>query len=351
MNKGYTLIELLGVILILTLLTLLVVPNVVNSIKKSGSNSDELMSNMIKSAAKLYMSDNFSDIYIENGFHYCIPLSKLVDDNYLEAPIKYKNYDDITSSKAVKVTYNDIYDYIIVDRFTCSNTNNLVLQNQSLSDKAYFLNTDIVKDSIEKIYTLDEINIPSSAIKTYDVSELQNESIMLWYTDSDSNNLYEVYIASNNGVNANRNSRRLFANLTNTTLIDLTYLNTGSVVNMSYMFENCTNLTDLTINTISTLNVTDMSYMFLNCSSITNIDMSSTTTEHLLDSSNMFFGTTSLTDLNLTSAEFRSTNVSSNMFKNSKDGITVRTNSIATTFISNNLSSSGVTNPNIIIPN
>lgn len=64
MNKGYTLIELLGVILILTLLTLLVVPNVVNSIKKSGSNSDELMSNMIKSAAKLYMSDNFSDIYI-----------------------------------------------------------------------------------------------------------------------------------------------------------------------------------------------------------------------------------------------------------------------------------------------
>ena len=57
-NRGFTLLELLGVIIILALLTTLVFPSVLNAIKKSSDQTDKLSMDLISNA---------TDIYIERG--------------------------------------------------------------------------------------------------------------------------------------------------------------------------------------------------------------------------------------------------------------------------------------------
>ena len=353
MKKGFTLIELLGVIIILSILTLLVVPNVVNSIKNSSHKNDELMKSMIISATKLYMSNSFPNMIVENGYVQCIPLSSLVENKYLEAPIKYENIDDATSIKAVKITYNTTNSYEIVDTSSCNTINTLMLQDQSNSNKSYFFNTDIRRDLIEEINIVDNISIPNGAIKVYDVSELQNNSIKLWYQDEDSNNLYEVYIGSEGSVLANSNSSKLFANLSSIKEIDLTNLDTSSVTNMSYMFQNCNSLTDINLGSIDTSNVKNMSHMFDGCSQVTTINANIIDTARLEDTTYMFSNTPNLSTLNITGSTFKSVNKYSNMFRSTKNGITIRinngvdTNSVQT-FITAALDNSGVVNYTIV---
>ena len=177
MKKGFTLMELLGVIIVLTIITLLILPNIINSLKNSDKTSEELMDNFIVSAAKLYLSDNFSNFSKNSSYIYCLPVSKLVEDNYLSSPVKYKNIDDITGSKSIKITYTNKYNYDIVDTATCSSTNYLVVQSQVESDQDIFLDTTLIKSSIEKIVTVDNTNVPNNVLGVFDVSELKNNSI------------------------------------------------------------------------------------------------------------------------------------------------------------------------------
>ncbi len=293
MNKGYTLVEVLGVIIILILLTALVLPNVINSIKSSTNKSDELMEDIIISSAKLYMSDNYSDMKIDNGFTYCISLSTLVKNGYLETPIKYNNMDDVTGIKSVKVTYTNKYTYSIVDKNACSY---IVLQDIGSTE---FLGTDLLKTSIESITFVNNLNIHNNSLKEFDISDSNNGSIMLWYTDSNSNNLYEVYIGSDTSVVANSSSNNLFSGLTNVTSINMNYLDTSKIIDASNMFSNTPNLNEIIMNT----------------------------------------------------CDFSKVKVSDDMFKNTKTGITIRINNNSNTFITDNLTSSEVENPNVIIVN
>lgn len=118
-KKGFTLMELLGVIIILSLLLLLVVPNIVNSVKNSQKDIDELTEDIVYDATNLYISDNESYYYAANGTEFCISLNDLIDESYLKSPIKYKNLDDISNTHSIKVTYNDGYNYKLVNNDTC----------------------------------------------------------------------------------------------------------------------------------------------------------------------------------------------------------------------------------------
>lgn len=286
MKKGYTLVELLGVIIILTLITMLVLPNVINSIKNSSSKNDDLMEELIISASKTYIDDNYYDMLIGNGFTLCIPLTELVEKDYLTTPIKYKNMDDITGIKVVKVTYSDKYTYNIVDKSTCSY---LVVQNEA-SDN--FLNTDILKSDIEQINIVNNMNIPNNSLGDFDVSSLSNNTIILWYTDNNLNNKYEVYIGSNGNVIANSNSRGLFSDLTNLLSINLNYLDTSKVINTGNMFYNTPNLNELTINGCNFNNVITSEKMFYNTNNSITVRISSNNSSFIrnnLTNSNIFF--------------------------------------------------------------
>ncbi|MBE6139659.1 MAG: prepilin-type N-terminal cleavage/methylation domain-containing protein [Firmicutes bacterium] len=110
-NKGFTLIEVLGVVILIALLLLIVFPNIINFIKKSSDEQDRLTKELIFSAADSYIKDHINNFPkvdgIEDGIKYAIELKDLVDEGLLVSPIKYSDSEDITNDKCVQVTYEN----------------------------------------------------------------------------------------------------------------------------------------------------------------------------------------------------------------------------------------------------
>ena len=92
------------------------------------------------------------------------------------------------------------------------------------------------KLDVEVLSILDVISIPNTAIGSWDVSAEQNGSVMAWYTDKDNNGKYELYIGQEGGVKANPNSHQAFAWFQNIDRLNMQYLDTSNVTDMSGMF-------------------------------------------------------------------------------------------------------------------
>ena len=93
-KKGFTLVEILAVIVLIVVISLLVFPSILNSIKSSQDEIDEATKLLLINAAKLYVDDN-SDNYKEDLHTYCIPVSNLIDLGYLSDTITTNKKDDI----------------------------------------------------------------------------------------------------------------------------------------------------------------------------------------------------------------------------------------------------------------
>ena len=119
-QKGFTLMELLGVIVILAMLMILVFPSVINFIKKSSNKTDQLTLELIYSAADTYISRHKNEFQEKNGNKYIVPLKELVDDGLLISPIKLSNgNDDLTNIKSVQVSYNNGFNYELKNNDDC----------------------------------------------------------------------------------------------------------------------------------------------------------------------------------------------------------------------------------------
>ena len=162
------------------------------------------------------------------------------------------------------------------------------------------INNDVLgktvnRDLFESISVVNSNNIPSNAIDSWDVSQKQNGEIMAWYTDNDSNNLYELYIGQNGGVIANPNSSYLFHRFINGTSVDVSNLSTSLVTNMKGMFAGAcvsgqhyrsfVNIVGLENFDVS--NVTNVGLMFLEIRE-ESIDLSNWNTSKLFNLDSMF---------------------------------------------------------------
>lgn len=210
---------------------------------------------------------------------------------YIKVIIKYR--DDITAenlpSGDSSISASFDISYIIADenakeRERLDDVENYLRANTS----NVFLNTTIEKTKIESITTLKNKNVPSDALGSFDVSNAENGSIMLYYYDNDNNGLYEVYIGQQGGVKANPACNSMFASMTALTNIDLSNFYTSRVTNMSYMFEGSSKLKIIDLSTFDTTNVTNMSWMFFGCSEAEVINVSSFYTPKLKSMDKMF---------------------------------------------------------------
>ena len=117
-NRGFTLLELLGVIVILALLTTLVFPSILNTIKKSSNQTDELSMDLISNAADLYIENHANDFKKRNGSKFIIDMKELIEDGNLPSNVKISDIDNI-DDKCLQVTYQDGFNYELKDKDSC----------------------------------------------------------------------------------------------------------------------------------------------------------------------------------------------------------------------------------------
>ena len=102
MKKGYTLVELLGVMVILGLILLVSFPLIINQIKKSNEAISESTRILIESSAELYINDNEDEYPINPGAIYYVAVETLVNEGLVSKGLK-----DLDIKDYVKVTVNE----------------------------------------------------------------------------------------------------------------------------------------------------------------------------------------------------------------------------------------------------
>lgn len=114
-KNGFTLAELLGVIVILAAVALIAFPPIINQIKKSRGDLDEALNSLILTAAEQYLDERNS---VKEG-KYCIVLNVLVEDGKLVEPITDSNGNVVSLSSLFYIKYptdtDDSYEYKLVN--------------------------------------------------------------------------------------------------------------------------------------------------------------------------------------------------------------------------------------------
>lgn len=109
-KKGFTLIELLMVIALIAIISMILIPNVVNMISTNKQKSCENLKKNIISATKLYVNENKYDLNFTCNNTIDISISELIEAGKLSGDIKNHiknpiNNEDLTD-KSVEVTFN-----------------------------------------------------------------------------------------------------------------------------------------------------------------------------------------------------------------------------------------------------
>ena len=186
--------------------------------------------------------------------------------------------------------------------------NRIKTVESNVSATSNFLGTTLIRNTIESITITNDNIVPTNAIGSFDVSNSNDGSIMMWYTKGSGDNLYNVYIGSEGGwVYAPTNCFYLFAYLTNAIKIDFSYFNTLNATWMESMFKYCNSVKKLDLSMFDTSEVTYMGGMFDHCDALTSIDLSSFNTAKVTSMYNMFSNCQSLESIDLSS--FNTSNV------------------------------------------
>lgn len=106
--NGFTLVELLGVIVILAMLALIVYPQVASQLKGASDKMSAATVTLIETGARSYINDNANDFPKNNNAQYCITLQTLADEDYIRASIiDAKTKEELDLSKVVIATYKN----------------------------------------------------------------------------------------------------------------------------------------------------------------------------------------------------------------------------------------------------
>ena len=118
-KKAFTLAELLGVIVIISLLLLIIVPMIINGIQSREGTADEVQKNIIYTATLQFMEENTDDYPQIAGDKYCIPMKSIVDSGKLVEPVKQitgeSNYNLNTTVIKVTIDSENIKTYQIIE--------------------------------------------------------------------------------------------------------------------------------------------------------------------------------------------------------------------------------------------
>lgn len=121
-QKGFTFIEMLGVVVLLALLVMVVYPTVINRIKETEDELSEAEKQILYTSTYSYIADNNDNYPIRAGNVFCITLSSLDEAGMI--PVTLKHVD--TTAK-IKVTISDTKDLaysVLASTDTCTEVKN-----------------------------------------------------------------------------------------------------------------------------------------------------------------------------------------------------------------------------------
>ena len=123
MKKGFTLIEMIAGLTILSVILMISVPQVTNMLKNEENNKYEQFLTEITLATETYISkknDEFPELKIVNGTT-CINLEDIVGEHLLASSQKNTKTDESVLASSIQVTLNSDYqyDYIYQDGTKC----------------------------------------------------------------------------------------------------------------------------------------------------------------------------------------------------------------------------------------
>lgn len=119
-NKGFTLIELTAVVLILALISFIGFSYITNQVSSKKQQFSDAFNKIVFNATDVYISYNPNNYKMIDGNVYCIKLKELVDYEVLTTPlIDPVSNKDVSLDNFVKLEVNvDDYIYNIVDSCT-----------------------------------------------------------------------------------------------------------------------------------------------------------------------------------------------------------------------------------------
>lgn len=102
-KNGFTLIETMGVLILLSVILLLIFPTVTKWLKSAEDSIDDATKDLIIVSAKDYVDESELSIFKKNSYEYCLSLEEIINKGYISSESVNK-LDSLDWT--VKVTYN-----------------------------------------------------------------------------------------------------------------------------------------------------------------------------------------------------------------------------------------------------
>lgn len=106
-NKGFTLVELLGVLVVLGLISLITIPSVTGILKNNKEKAYNKQINTIINAAKTWSIKNANEIKKDQDNY--VMVSTLLESGYIEQDELINPIDNSKINGCVKIKYTEIY--------------------------------------------------------------------------------------------------------------------------------------------------------------------------------------------------------------------------------------------------
>lgn len=252
--------------------------------------------------------------------------------------IKLKLINDSTSDDTI--TIKPVLGYVnggdvIPDSNTTLVTGTINETNtMSIAPSTAISTLGITKSAVEEISFVKDNIVPADALGS--TKGNNDSSIMVWYTASDTEDMYKVYIGSDNGITHLSNFNRTFSGFSNLVTINFDYIDTIKVTDMSYMFYNDSKLLNVNFNNFDTTKVTSMTGMFNGCSSLTELNLDSFYTPQLRGSlADMFTNCTKLETISFKNIDTSRITIMSGMFNGCSDLKEVNLSDLDTSSVTN----------------
>ncbi|MGN0974327.1 MAG: prepilin-type N-terminal cleavage/methylation domain-containing protein, partial [Bacilli bacterium] len=181
-KRGFTLVELLATITILSVIMIIAIPSVTKIIKKFGNNYYEILEGNVKLAGIDYFTDHKTEIpkYVNESS--VIDLKTLAENGYLEEYPKNKNEEEIKEGYVLAYkTGKGKYEYqacITTDDYDEEKNSGYKTDKEYCKDKYTLLNNEILVPPSNGVYALPQKKPENfdNIIRIYDATKQTKES-------------------------------------------------------------------------------------------------------------------------------------------------------------------------------